>query len=184
MSLFNEYNSDDFFSAEMNWLYISSCLERHSEPNAESQMVVWFTAFINPSYSDVWAGFGRGLNNGRGWWCERQSRGGGSGPLKSTWSSSFPNSLIPLRAIFYFLLLLFVLHSIQGSVISPGSAHCAHTNKIRSLPWPPNLKWPTSQALRGPEPYLILFVALITIWHVENCLNYYLHKVKFCSMNT
>lgn len=38
--MFSEYITDDIFRYEMNWLYMSPCLEHRSEPNAESDCSV------------------------------------------------------------------------------------------------------------------------------------------------
>lgn len=40
MRMFSEYITDDIFRYEMNWLYMSPCLEHRSEPNAESDCSV------------------------------------------------------------------------------------------------------------------------------------------------
>ena len=66
--LFSEYNSDDTFRSEVNWLYISSCLEL-----AQCQMQRvgrrCDSQHSNSLYSDgnVLVGFGPGLTTGWGY---------------------------------------------------------------------------------------------------------------------
>lgn len=119
---------------DLKWIG-SMCLHAWSiiQSQVQSQMAVWLTTFINPSYSDgkALAGFGPGLNIGSGSWYELQNRGSWSGSLKSIWLSSFPNSLISLRAIFCFLLLLFLFCTAPRAVW----AHLEEHTMLTLIKW-------------------------------------------------